>query len=81
MSKGSFRENFAKELIKIPDNDLLMESDKASYNLIKFSKNLISKLLTKKDLSNDHIKYTIKFSCYYDRPFYFITIDDEKNLI
>ena len=80
VNKAQFIQNLAKELIKIPDNDLMMENDINNYNLIISSKKLISKLQTKKELLNDYIKITIKFSFYYDKPFYFITIDDEKKL-
>ena len=80
LNKASFIENLAKELIKIPENDLMFENDKTSYNLITLSKQLISKLLTKNELSNHLMKMTIKFSFYYDKPFYFITIDDQKKL-
>ena len=34
LNKGIFIENIAKELTKIPDNDLMLENDKSSYNLI-----------------------------------------------
>ena len=78
LNKGNFIQNLAKELIKIPENDLMFENDKTSYNLIKSSKQLISKLLTKSELSTHLMRMTIKFSFYYDKPFYFITIDDEK---
>ena len=78
LSKGNFIQNLAKELIKIPENDLMFENDKTSYNLIKSSKQLISKLLTKSELSTHLMKVTIKFSFYYDKPFYFVSIDDEK---
>ena len=80
LNKASFIENLAKELIKIPENDLMFENDKTSYNLITSSKQLISKLLTKNELSNHLMKMNIKFSFYYDKPFYFITIDDQKKL-
>ena len=80
LNKGTFVENIARELIKIPDNDIMMENDKTNYNLIISSKQLINKLLTKNDLSNYLMKITIKFSYYYDKPFYFITIDDQKKL-
>ena len=80
LNKGSFIESLAKELIKIPENDLMFENDKTSYNLIRSAKQLISKLLTKNELSNHLMKMTIKFSFYYDKPFYFITIDDQKKL-
>ena len=78
INKGNFIQNLAKELIKIPENDLMFENDKNSYNLIKSSKQLISKLLTKSEISTHLMKMTIKFSFYYDKPFYFVTIDDEK---
>ena len=80
LNKAKFLENLAKELIKIPDNDLMMENDINNYNLIISSKKLISKLQTKNELLNDYIKISIKFSFYYDKPFYFITIYDEKKL-
>ena len=80
LNKGSFINNLAKELIKIPENDLMFEKDKTSYNLISLSKQLISKLLTKKELSNHLMKISIKLSYYYDNSFYFITVDDEKKL-
>ena len=80
INKGSFIENIAKELTKIPDNDLMLENDPISNNLIISSKNLIGNLLTKKELTNDYIKVSIKLSFYYDRIFYFITIDDVKKL-
>ena len=80
LNKGHFIENIARELTKIPDNDLMMENDKVSYNLIIKSKKLISNLLTKSELANYFIGITIKFSFYYDKPFYFVTIYDEKKL-
>ena len=80
LNKSSFLENLAKELIKIPENDLMFENDKISYNLISSSKQLISKLLTKNELSNHLMKITIKFSFFYDKPFYFITIYDKSKL-
>ena len=80
LNKGTFVENIARELIKIPDNDIMMENDKINYNLITSSKKLINKLLTKNELSNYLMKITIKFSYYYDKPFYFITIDDPKKI-
>ena len=80
LNKGTFVENLARELIKIPDNDIMMENDKINYNLITSSKKLINNLLTKNELSNYLMKITIKFSYYYDKPFYFITIDDPKKI-
>jgi len=80
LNKSTFLENLAKELIKIPENDLMLEKDKTSYNLIIQAKQLLSKLLTKSELSNHLLKIIIKFSYFYDKPFYFITIDDQKKL-
>ena len=80
LNKGIFIENIAKELIKIPDNDLMMENDKTNYNLITSSKQLINNLLAKSELSSHLMKITIKLSFYYDKPFYFITIDDPKKI-
>ena len=78
INKGNFIENIAKELTKIPDNDLMLENDKISHNLIISAKKLISKLLTKSELANDFIKIGINLSFFYDRSYYFIIIDDEK---
>ena len=58
----------------------MLENDIKSYNLIISAKKLISKLLTKNELANNYIKTSIKFYFFYDKPFYFITIDDEKKL-
>ena len=80
LNKGEFIKNLAKELIKIPDNDIMIENDKFKYNLILSSKKLISNLLTKKELSNNYIRIEIKLSFYYDKPFYFITINDPKKI-
>ena len=80
LNKGTFIENLAKELIKIPDNDLMMENDKIHYNLITSSKHLINNLLSKSELSNQLMRITIKLSFYYDKPFYFITIEDPKKI-
>ena len=78
LNKGVFIENIAKELTKFPDNDLMLENDKTTYNLIMSAKKLINSLLTKSELANDLIKITIKLSFYFDKPFYFFTIDDGK---
>ena len=80
LNRGKFTENIAKELTKIPENDLIFENDKVSYNLVKASKKLISNLLTKDELLNQSMIVKIIFSFYYDKPFYFISIDDEKKL-
>ena len=80
INKGDFIENIAKELTKIPENDLMIENDKTNYNLIISSKKLINNLLTKSELINEHLKLTVKFNFYYDKNFYFISIEDEKKL-
>ena len=80
LNKGRFIENFAKELTKIPDNDLMMENDKNIYNLITSSKKLVSKLLTRNELINYQVGITLKFGFYYDNLFYFVTLYDEKKL-
>ena len=80
-NKKIFIENLAKELTKISENDILFENDKFNINnLIIAAKQLNSELINKNDLSNHLIKVSIKFSYYYDKVFYFITIDDEKKL-
>ena len=58
----------------------MIENDKYKYNLILSSKKIISNLLTKKELSNNYIRIEIKLSFYYDKPFYFITINDPKKI-
>jgi len=80
LNKGRFIENLAKELTKIPDNDLMMENDKNIYNLITSSKQLVSKLLTRNELTNYHVGITLKFDFLYDNIFYFVTLYDEKKL-
>ena len=79
LTKLKFIENISKEIAKIPDNDLMFENDKFNYNLIVAGKKLINKLLRKKEnFSNNMVRIKIKLSYYYDKPFYFIFIDDEK---
>ena len=80
INKGSFINNISKALIKISDNDLMLENDKSNYNLIMASKKLIANLMTKNELLDNSIRYSIKFSFYYDKPFYLIKIYDEKKL-
>ena len=80
LNKGHFIENIAKELVKIPDNDLIMENDKNHYNLILSAKQLISKLLTKKEIINHFLRISFSYSFYYDKPFYFITIYDDNKV-
>ena len=78
LKKNIFIANISKELIKISENDLIFENDKNIYNLGIKAKNLISKLLRKNEFANHSLNISIKFSFYYDKPFYFITINDEK---
>ena len=78
LNKGIFIENLAKELTKIPDNDLIFENDKTSYNCIISAKKLISKLLTKSEIVNECLKILVNLTFIYDKPFYFIKINDEK---
>ena len=81
INKANFIENLYKELIKIPENDLKIENDKVFHNLLLSAKKLVSKLILKKgELTNHFIKISIKFSFYYDKPFYFITMLDEKKI-
>ena len=78
LSKKKFLQNLAKELSKIPDTDLMFEGDKVNYNLIMTSKNLIQKLLVKKELNNNYINIEVKLKYFYDKPFYFISVYDKK---
>ena len=81
INKGVFIDNLYKVLTKIPDNDFKIENDKVYYNLILSAKKLISNLrLRKIEFSNNYVKISITFSFYYDKPFFFISIDDEKKL-
>ena len=78
LNKGVFIENLAKEFTKIPDNDLIFENDKISYNCIISAKKLITKLLMKDEIADEYLKVLVKLSFIYDKPFYFIKISDEK---
>ena len=78
LNKQKFIENIIKELSKIPDNEIIYQNDK-SINLIMKSKQFFEKLLTINDLSNN-ININIRLSYYYNKPFYFIAIDDKKKL-
>ena len=81
LSKKVFIENLAKELTKIQDNDLVFDIDKNKMNnLIIAGKQQINDLLTKNELANHWLKVVIKLSYFYDKSFYFISIDDEKKL-
>ena len=77
INKGRFYENIFDQLSKISNNDIMVENGQSN-NLILSSKELISKLLLKKKLSKDNLKISIKLSFIYDKPFYFISIDDEN---
>ena len=79
LNKKYFIEKIGKILLKIPDNDIIIEKDKVIHNLIMNSKLLICKLLSKHELSNQYIYISIEFRYFYDKFFYFITIKDEKN--
>ena len=82
IEKNKFLENFAKELAKIPDNDLRFDNDKFNYNLIITGKELNKKLLKKRNnFINNFMRLRIKLSYYYDKPYYFILIEDEKKSI
>ena len=78
LNKGDFIENLAKEITKIPDNDLIFENDKTSYNCIISAKKLISKLLTKSEIANEYLKVSVNLKFIYDKLFYFIKVNDEK---
>ena len=80
ISKKSFIESLSKELTKIPDNDAILENDKIINYLIISVKKLMSELLTKNELAKDFLKAKIKLIFIYDKPYYFITIEDEKKL-
>ena len=77
LNKMRFIENVAKELTKILDNELTTDNN-TEQNLVIGSKKLISDLLLRSDLLNSNMFIEIKMSYYYDRPFYFININDEK---
>ena len=79
IEKNKFLELFSKELAKIPDNDLRFDNDKFNYNLIISGKELNKNLLKKRNFFiNNFMRMKIKLSYYYDKPYYFILIEDEK---
>ena len=84
INKMKFIENVSKELLKIPDNELLNknhnEKDNNTHNLILEGKKLINELLLKNELSNNIIDINIKLSYFYDKSYYFIILNDIKNL-
>ena len=77
LNKMKFVENIAKELTKILDNELTTDGN-IEQNLVIGSKKLISDLLMRNDIINSNLSIEIKMNYYYDRPFYFISINDEK---
>jgi hypothetical protein len=77
LNKMKFVENIAKELTKILDNELTTDNN-TEQNLVIGSKKLISDLLMRSELLNTTLNIEIKMNYYYDRPFYFISINDEK---
>ena len=80
ISKKKFIENISKQMIKIPENDLILENNKKIKDLLFLSKALINEILTKNELAKDYISINIKFSFIYDKIFYFISIDDKKKI-
>ena len=78
LNKKKFIENFFKELNKI-DYKLLSDNDDIC-NLIYNLKGLFNKLLRKTELINYNMEVTIKLSYYYDKLFYFISINDDNKL-
>ena len=80
LNKMIFVENIAKELTKIVDNELNIDNNN-EHNLIMGSKKLISDLLLRSDILNSNLNIEIKMNYYYDRPFYFINVKDEKKLM
>ena len=80
LNKMIFVENISKELTKIVDNELNIDNNN-EHNLIMGSKKLISDLLLRSDILNSNLNIEIKMNYYYDRPFYFINVKDEKKLM
>ena len=78
LNKKYFIEKIGKELLKISQNDLILEKDKINYNLFINAKQLINQLLYKKESTNDSIPVSTKFCYFYDKYYYFITIKDEN---
>ena len=82
LNKLNFVKNLSKQISKIEDNDLNYEDekDKKCYYLLLTAKKLLSTLMKKFDISNNFLKLEIKLSYYYDKPFYYIIIDDQKKI-
>ena len=81
LNKTKFIKNLAIELSKIEEHSLNYEDENnKKNNLLISAKKLISQLLKRKDLSSNVLSVIIKYSYYYDKSFYFITINDQKKL-
>ena len=80
LNKMKFIENIAKELTKILDNELTTDNNQEQ-NLVINSKRLISNLLLRKELLNASLNIEVIMMYIYDRPFYFINIDDTNKFI
>ncbi len=80
LNKMKFVENIGKELTKILDNELTTDTNNEQ-SLVIGSKKLINDLIMRGDLLNNNLDIEIKLSYYYDRPFYFISINDEKKIM
>ena len=80
LNKQKFVENIKKELTKILDNELTTDNNNEQ-NLVIGSKKLVNDLLSRNDLLNNSLNVEIKLSYFYDRPFYFISINDEKKIM
>ena len=80
LSKKKFVENIKKELTKILDNELTTDNN-TEQNLVIGSKKLINDLLARDELLNSPLNIDIKMGYFYDRPFYFITINDDKKVL
>ena len=80
INKLNFIKKLEKELSKVDDYQMNFEDEKDNYcyNLITTAKKLLSTLEKKMDLSYNYLKIEIRLSFYYDKIFYFLTIDDEQ---
>ena len=77
LNKMKFIENIDKELTKILDNQLINDTNKEQ-NLVISAKSLINDSLKRKELRNNYLNIEVVMTYIYDRPFYFISIDDEN---
>ena len=79
LNKYKFIENLFKQITKIPENEISNDNNSSIYKLILNSKTLIKKsILSANKYKNDFIHILINLKYYYDKPFYFITIKDDK---